>query len=121
MQQQFLGGLGPIHCPRATGQSLTPVGDLQTLHRRDVRVLPLADQDISLPTVLHALKTEREQYCPLWVMRPRTLALRPGPSTSSMRCLGVESLPEDRTKTEAGEDEKGNRPEQTGGHGSQSV
>ena len=61
VQQQFLGGLGPTHCPQATGQSLTPVGHLQTLQRRVAWVPPPADQDFSLPTVLPALKMEQEQ------------------------------------------------------------
>ena len=60
-QQQFLGGLGPTRCPQATGQSLTPVGDLQTLQRCEAWVPPPADQDFSLPTVLPALKMEQEQ------------------------------------------------------------
>ena len=61
-QQQFLGGLGPTRCPRATAHSLTPVSDLQTLQRREARVPPPVDQDFSRPTVLPALKMEQEEY-----------------------------------------------------------
>ena len=83
VQQQFLGGLGPTRCPQATGQSLTTVGDLQTLQRREAQVPPPADQDFSLPTVLPALKMDKNRTVSHAGPTCR-------PSTSTMRRVGLE-------------------------------